>query len=389
MISRYIEQAAPSIICRANVQQPLLSGFASLDTLIPVGRGQRQLIIGDRGTGKSYLARAICANQKRTNRYLSPESLGRDRLFCIYVCIGLRSNEVRRLFYFVQQKGISWYTTIKAATAGQSAVLQYNIPFIGCAVGEEFRDYGYSAVVIYDTLTNHAIAHRQKSLLLKVTPGREAYPADTFYIHARLLERSAQLSKSLGYGSLTALPVIQTQANNLSAFIPTNIISITDGQIFLSKDLSNQRVYPAIDIDKSVSRIGSKAQPQLMKSVTSLLKRMLQNYNNYSESLRFGYTLSAYDRILFNKSICAFNLCQQREPRFFEENLLLIIAADAGLLCPKKTTVSSKNLLTIIYSPAYRWILQILLSHKYVGKNSNFSVKHLLNLVVYTLLTCK
>ena len=165
MISRYIEQAAPSIICRANVQQPVLSGFASLDTLIPVGRGQRQLIIGDRSTGKSYLAREICANQKRSNRYLSPESLGRDRLFCVYICIGLRSTEVRRLFYFVQKKGIAWYVSIKAATAGQSAILQYNAPFVGCAVGEEFRDFGYNALVIFDTLTNHAIAHRQTSLL--------------------------------------------------------------------------------------------------------------------------------------------------------------------------------------------------------------------------------
>lgn len=392
MILNYVEQVAPSIICRANVEQPVLTGFAVLDAIVPIGRGQRELIIGDRGTGKSYLARSICLNQKRTNRYLSPETLGRDRLFCIYVCIGLRSTEVRRLLFYIRKHGISWYTTIKAATAGHSALKQYNVPFLGCAAAEEFRDLGYNALVIFDSLTNHAIAHRQKSLLLKITPGREAYPADTFYVHAKLLERASQLTKRLGYGSLTALPIIETQANNLAAFIPTNVISITDGQIFLSKDLSNRRVYPAVDIDKSVSRIGSKAQPALIKEVSGLLKRMLQNYNQYSETIRFGYNLSAYDKMLYNKSLCAYSLCQQREPRFFEENVILIIAADLGILCPTKTQITIKTLLVKLYLQPNRWILQLLLTHKYFNKSNNIKIsqtKFLLSLLSTSLINLK
>ncbi len=220
-----------------------------------------------------------------------------------------------------------------------------------------------------------------------MTPGREAYPADTFYIHARLLERSSQLSKDLGYGSLTALPIIETQANNLSAFIPTNVISITDGQIFLSKDLSNKRVYPAVDIDKSVSRIGSKAQPFLIKEISNLLKKMIQHYYQYSEYIRFGYTLSNYDKILYNKGICAYNLVQQREPRFFEESIILIIAADSGLLCPQHTNSSIKLILAKLYTPSYRWLLQTLMLFKY--RNSTklyFNTKFILNMILAVLI---
>jgi F-type H+-transporting ATPase subunit alpha len=255
----------------------MLTGFAIIDLLTPIGRGQRQLIIGDRNAGKTYLAKNICLNQKRNNRYFSPEGYGVDRVFCIYVCIGLKRGEVYKLMKWFVKGGVTWYTSVIAATAGESSIKQYTAAYKGCSMGEVYRDYGYNALVIYDSLTNHAIAHRQTSLLLKVSPGREAYPGDTFYIHAKLLERAAQLSKKLGYGSLTALPIVETQANNITAYIPTNIISITDGQIFLSSDLSKRKVYPAVDVQKSISRVGSHAQPAIMKEITPLLRKKIQD----------------------------------------------------------------------------------------------------------------
>ena len=365
MIHRYIEQKAPSLLCRANVEQSILTGFVVIDSLLPIGRGQRQLIIGDRNTGKSYLARSICFNQKRQNRKLSPESFGQDRIFCVYTCIGLRASEIQRLRRYFEIKGISWYTFIKSANSGQSALNQYHIAFSACAFAEKFRDAGYNALIIYDTLTNHAVAHRQVSLSLKITPGREAYPADTFYIHARLLERAGQLNKKLGYGSLTSLPIVETLANDLTTFIPTNIISITDGQIFLSKDLANIKMYPAVDVEKSVSRIGSKAQPYLMTKFSSLLRTMLQTYKISSEAIKFGYTLSKYELREYYKAQCAYSLCQQREPRFFEENVILILAADLGLICPKHSKRDAKRLITVLYSKKNRWILQLILNAKH------------------------
>jgi F0F1-type ATP synthase alpha subunit len=207
-------------------------------------------------------------------------------------------------------------------------------------LGEVYRDSGYNSLLIYDSLTNHAISHRQVSLLTGRIPGREAYPADTFYLHAKLLERAAQLTKKLGYGSLTALPIVETLSNNLTSYIPTNIISITDGQIFLDKKLALQRIYPAIDLSKSVSRVGSKAQPVLLRRLSSLLKTMLDNYYFYNEQLHLGSVLNAQELVLYNQGCCAFNLCQQRKPYFFEEMVILIIAAHAGFLCPKNTKIS-------------------------------------------------
>ena len=243
--------------------------------------------------------------------------------------------------------------SIIAATAGQSSIKQYIAPYIGCSVGEVYRDYGYNALIIYDTLTNHAIAHRQTSLLLKTSPGREAYPGDTFYIHAKLLERAAQLSKKLGYGSLTSLPIIETQTNNISAFIPTNIISITDGQVFLSSDLSKQKVYPAMDIEKSISRVGSNAQPLIMREITPILRKMLRDYYFYKDRLRLGYKLTAKEDSLYQKGISAYGVCKQRIPRFFEENVILIIAADNGLICPTAPESYSSLLLAQLYQPKY------------------------------------
>lgn len=238
-----------------------------------------------------------------------------------------------------------------SATAGQSSIKQYAMPYFGCSIAEIYRDYGYNSLIIYDTLTNHAIAHRQNSLLLKASPGREAYPGDTFYIHARLLERAAQLSKKLGYGSLTALPIIETQANNITAFIPTNVISITDGQIFLSSDLSKQKIYPAMDIEKSISRVGSHAQPVLMSKITPLLRKMLRDYYFYKNRLKLGYKLSVYENILYQKGCSAFGVCRQRSPRFFEENFILTIAAFLGLVCPKKPISHVGYLLAQLYQP--------------------------------------
>ena len=388
MLAQFLERQAPSITDRANVQQPILTGFITLDTLIPLGRGQRELIVGDRRTGKSFLAQAICLNQKRNNRFLNPDGFGRDRIFCVYACIGLRAIDVRKLLYFVQKNGISWYTSVYSATAGQSCVRQYMVAFLACDAGEGFRDHGFNALVVYDSLSNHAVAHRQQSLALRLTPGREAYPANTFYTHAKLLERAAQLSKRLGFGSLTALPIVETQANNLTAFIPTNLISITDGQIFLSKDLARHRIYPAIDIFKSVSRVGARAQPFLIKYASSLVQSHLLAYHQFAELRLAGATIPVTSEAAYKKSVCFFNLIQQREPRFFEENLIIILAADLGILCYKTTSVSIAQLLPQLYTSKNRWLLWLLVSFKYCNENQ-CNTRALINLIIAKLTTIR
>jgi F-type H+-transporting ATPase subunit alpha len=228
--------------------------------------------------------------------------------------------------------------------------MQYNTAYTACTIADGYRDLGYNALIIFDSLSNHAIAHRQTSLLLGCAPGREAYPADTFYIHAKLLERVTQLRKQLNFGSVTALPIVETLADNISAYIPTNIISITDGQIFLTKNLANSKIFPAVDIEKSVSRIGAAAQPPLLEAVTSLLKKMLQQYYSLTERKRLGFPLYSSEIIAYRHAVCAYKLCQQRTPRFSEETIILIIAAHAGYICPIKSNKSIKFILTEIHT---------------------------------------
>jgi F-type H+-transporting ATPase subunit alpha len=249
---------------RSDVKQPLLTGFAVIDALVPVGLGQRQLIIGNKGTGKTTLVLNIIKNQKRANRYFSPESRGRDRIFCVYVAIGLRLQKVKTFLHSLKKAQSDWYTAVIDGSAARPFAQQYLSPFAACTYSEIYRDNGLNALVIYDDLDKHANAYREANLLIRNPSGREAYPGDIFYIHARLLERAAQFSKYYGYGSLTALPVVEIKGDNLNTYIPTNLISITDGQWFLRTDYSKKGLYPALDIEKSVSRIGRKAQSSLM-----------------------------------------------------------------------------------------------------------------------------
>jgi F-type H+-transporting ATPase subunit alpha len=256
---------APGIIPRRSVHEPMMTGLKAVDGLIPVGRGQRELIIGDRQTGKTAIILDTFINQKVTN-----DAAGADdskKLFCIYVAVGQKRSSVARIVKTLQDNGALDYTIVVAATASDPAPMQYLAPYAGCAMGEFFRDNGMHAVIVYDDLSKQATAYRQMSLLLRRPPGREAYPGDVFYLHSRLLERAAKLGEASGSGSLTALPVVETQANDVSAYIPTNVISITDGQIFLETSLFYQGIRPAVNVGLSVSRVGSAAQTKAMKKV--------------------------------------------------------------------------------------------------------------------------
>ena len=278
---RNVERIAPGVIARQSVKEPVATGITAIDAMIPIGRGQRELIIGDRQTGKTAVALDTIINQK-----------GKD-LICIYVAIGQKRSTVAQVVGTLEKYGAMDHTIVVAATASDPAALQFLAPYAGCAIGEEFMDSGKHALIVYDDLSKHAQAYRQVSLLLKRPPGREAYPGDVFYLHSRLLERSAKLSKEEGGGSLTALPVIETQANDVSAYIPTNVISITDGQIFLESDLFYSGIRPAINVGISVSRVGSSAQTKAMKSVAGRLKSELSQFRELAAFAQFGSDLDA------------------------------------------------------------------------------------------------
>lgn len=278
---RNVERIAPGVIARQSVKEPVATGITAIDAMIPIGRGQRELIIGDRQTGKTAVALDTIINQK-----------GKD-LICIYVAIGQKRSTVAQVVGTLEKYGAMDHTIVVSATASDPAALQFLAPYAGCAIGEEFMDNGKHALIVYDDLSKHAQAYRQVSLLLKRPPGREAYPGDVFYLHSRLLERSAKLSKEEGGGSLTALPVIETQANDVSAYIPTNVISITDGQIFLESDLFYSGIRPAINVGISVSRVGSSAQTKAMKSVAGRLKSELSQFRELAAFAQFGSDLDA------------------------------------------------------------------------------------------------
>src|SRR6185369_949532 len=265
---RRVDVKAPGIIPRRSVSEPMQTGLKAIDSLIPIGRGQRELIIGDRQTGKTAVAIDAIINQREINKS-SDEKI---KLYCIYVAIGQKRSTVAQIVKTLEDAGAMEYTTVVAATASEPAPLQYLAPFSGCTLGEWFRDNGMHALIIYDDLSKQAVAYRQMSPLLRRPPGREAYPGDVFYLHSRLLERAAKLNDANGGGSLTALPVIETQANDVSAYIPTNVISITDGQIFLETDLFYQGIRPAVNVGLSVSRVGSSAQIKAMKQVAGRIK---------------------------------------------------------------------------------------------------------------------
>ncbi|MEM8920669.1 MAG: F0F1 ATP synthase subunit alpha, partial [Pseudomonadota bacterium] len=281
---RQVDVKAPGILPRKSVHEPMATGIKAIDTLVPVGRGQRELVIGDRQTGKTAICIDAILNQKAINER-GDES---EKLYCIYVAVGQKRSTVAQVVKTLEERGALDYTIVVSATASEPAPLQYLAPFTACTMGEYFRDNGMHALIIYDDLSKQAVAYRQMSLLLRRPPGREAYPGDVFYLHSRLLERAAKLNEDNGAGSLTALPIIETQANDVSAYIPTNVISITDGQIFLETDLFYQGIRPAVNVGLSVSRVGSSAQLKATKQVAGTMKSDLAQYREMAAFAKFG-----------------------------------------------------------------------------------------------------
>ncbi len=325
---------APGIIPRQSVHEPMATGIKSVDALIPVGRGQRELIIGDRQTGKTAVALDAILNQKAYN-----DAAGDDeskKLYCVYVAIGQKRSTVAQLVKKLEETGAIDYSIVVAATASEPAPLQYLAPYAATAMGEHFRDNGRHALIIYDDLSKQAVAYRQMSLLLRRPPGREAYPGDVFYLHSRLLERSSKLNADNGSGSLTALPIIETQGGDVSAFIPTNVISITDGQIFLETDLFNQGIRPAVNTGLSVSRVGSSAQTSAMKSVAGSIKLELAQYREMAAFAQFGSDLDASTQALLNRGARLTELLKQPQyaPLTNAEQVMVIYAGTKGYLDP-------------------------------------------------------
>jgi len=321
---------APGIIPRQSVKEPMQTGIKAVDSLVPIGRGQRELIIGDRQTGKTAVAIDAIINQKRFN----DAGDEKKKLFCIYVAIGQKRSTVAQIVKRLTQADAMKYSIVVSATASDAAPLQYLAPYSGCAMGEFFRDNGMHALIIFDDLSKQAVAYRQMSLLLRRPPGREAYPGDVFYLHSRLLERAAKMSDNQGGGSLTALPIIETQAGDVSAYIPTNVISITDGQIFLETELFYKGIRPAINVGLSVSRVGSAAQTKSMKQVAGSMKLELAQYREVAAFAQFGSDLDAATQQLLNRGVRLTELLKQGQyvPMAIEEQVAVIYCGVRGFL---------------------------------------------------------
>ena len=365
-----VDVKAPGIIPRKSVNEPMETGLKAIDSMIPIGRGQRELIIGDRQTGKTAIAIDTILNQKALNQS-GDES---QKLYCVYVAIGQKRSTVAQFVKVLEEHGALEYTIVVAATASDPAPMQFLAPFSGCAMGEYFRDNGMHALIIYDDLSKQAVAYRQMSLLLRRPPGREAYPGDVFYLHSRLLERAAKLNKDFGSGSLTALPIIETQANDVSAYIPTNVISITDGQIFLETDLFYQGIRPAVNVGMSVSRVGSSAQTKAMKKVAGKIKGELAQYREMAAFAQFGSDLDAVTQRLLNRGARLTELLKQPQfsPLQMEEQVCVIYAGVNGYLdklplakvrpfedgllsrCARSTPTSSRRSAPATISPTRR-----------------------------------
>jgi F-type H+-transporting ATPase subunit alpha len=327
---RRVEIKAPGIIPRKSVSEPMQTGLKAIDSLIPVGRGQRELIIGDRQTGKTAIAIDTIINQREINKS-NEES---KKLYCIYVAIGQKRSSVAQIVKTLEDAGAMDYTIVVAATASDPAPLQFLAPYTGCTMGEYFRDNGMHALIIYDDLSKQAVAYRQMSLLLRRPPGREAYPGDVFYLHSRLLERAAKLNEKNGGGSLTALPIIETQASDVSAYIPTNVISITDGQIFLETELFYKGIRPAVNVGISVSRVGSAAQIKAMKQVSGSIKLELAQYREMAAFAQFGSDLDLATQKLLNRGSKLTELLKQDQysPLKVEEQVISIFSGVRGFL---------------------------------------------------------
>src|ERR1700712_1164688 len=326
-----VDVKAPGILPRKSVHEPMSTGLKAIDALIPIGRGQRELIIGDRQTGKTAVILDTFLNQKAAHAANAPES---EKLYCIYVAIGQKRSTVAQFVKVLEDNGAMEYSIVVAATASDAAAMQFLAPFTGCAIGEYFRDNGMHAVIAYDDLTKQAVAYRQMSLLLRRPPGREAYPGDVFYLHSRLLERAAKLNEEHGLGSLTALPVIETQANDVSAYIPTNVISITDGQIFLETNLFFQGIRPAVNVGLSVSRVGGAAQTKAMKQVAGPIKGELSQYREMAAFAQFGSDLDPAALRPLNRGARLTELLKQPQfaPLTPSEEVAVIFAGVNGYL---------------------------------------------------------
>ncbi len=332
-----VEVKAPGIIPRKSVHEPMQTGLKAIDCLIPIGRGQRELIIGDRQTGKTAIILDTIINQKVTNDAAKTDS---DKLFCIYVAIGQKRSTVAQIVKTLEENGAMEYTVVVAATASEPAPLQFLAPYTGCTMGEFFRDNGMHAVICYDDLSKQAVAYRQMSLLLRRPPGREAFPGDVFYLHSRLLERAAKMNEDNGSGSLTALPVIETQASDVSAYIPTNVISITDGQIFLETELFYQGIRPAVNVGISVSRVGSAAQIKAMKKVSGSIKLELAQYREMAAFAQFASDLDASTQRLLARGARLTEVLKQGQfkPYPVEDQVVAIFAGVNGYLDGIETT---------------------------------------------------
>ncbi|MGB6757633.1 MAG: F0F1 ATP synthase subunit alpha [Xanthobacteraceae bacterium] len=346
-----VDVKAPGIIPRKSVNEPMATGLKAIDALIPIGRGQRELIIGDRQTGKTAIALDTILNQKAINQS-NDEKI---KLYCVYVAVGQKRSTVAQFVKVLEEQGALDYSIVVAATASDPAPMQYLAPFSGCAMGEYFRDNGMHAVIIYDDLSKQAVAYRQMSLLLRRPPGREAYPGDVFYLHSRLLERAAKMNDDHKGGSLTALPVIETQANDVSAYIPTNVISITDGQIFLETDLFYQGIRPAVNVGLSVSRVGSAAQTKAMKKVAGRIKGELAQYREMAAFAQFGSDLDATTQRLLARGSRLTELLKQPQfsPLKMEEQVCVIYAGVNGYLDPlpvNRVSAFEAGLLGVLHS---------------------------------------
>jgi F-type H+/Na+-transporting ATPase subunit alpha len=348
---RRVDVKAPGIIPRKSVHEPMATGLKAVDALIPIGRGQRELIIGDRQTGKTAIALDTILNQKPLNA--QPDE--KIKLYCVYVAVGQKRSTVAQFVKVLEEQGALEYSIVIAATASDPAPMQFLAPFSGCTMGEYFRDNGMHAVIIYDDLSKQAVSYRQMSLLLRRPPGREAYPGDVFYLHSRLLERAAKMNDANKAGSLTALPIIETQANDVSAYIPTNVISITDGQIFLETDLFYQGIRPAVNVGLSVSRVGSAAQTKAMKKVAGRIKGELAQYREMAAFAQFGSDLDATTQRLLNRGSRLTELLKQPQfsPLKMEEQAVVIYAGVNGYLDPmpvNRVRAFEDGLLTLLRS---------------------------------------
>lgn len=369
--TRPIERVAPGVMTRKSVHQPIQTGIKIIDSMIPIGKGQRELIIGDRQTGKTAIAIDTILNQKGKN------------VNCIYVAIGQKASTVAQIVEKLRQNDAMEYTTVVSATASELAPLQYIAPYSGCAMGEEWMEQGKDVLIVYDDLSKHAVAYRTLSLLLKRPPGREAYPGDVFYLHSRLLERAAKMSEEYGSGSLTALPIIETQAGDISAYIPTNVISITDGQIFLQSELFNEGIRPAVDSGLSVSRVGGSAQVKAMKQVSSSLKLELAQYHEMQAFSKFGSDLDESTKQILEHGAKLTELLKQPqyEPMPLAEQILSLFAAKNGYL--KKIDVKNvrryeKEMLKMMRNE-HSEILDEIVNKEMIDDQLNEKIKDVLN----------